>query len=311
MSEVHASSTSLRPAESLRALLSDAIDYAGLFPPAKLDMRAAVTNFARYVHGRDAWALGRFVVPASRLAEFRDARRSLGSDTGSGTTPWRLSVLLGADVESDLATIDTFIRDHSAPGTIDCVEGRLGPGGADGAARIKARLPNDLPLFLEVSSDADPGDSLRVIRDAGAFAKIRTGGVTADMFPTPSEVARFIARCAEAGVAFKATAGLHHPIRARYRLTYEPDSPTGTMYGFLNVFMAAALQRDGASSEDVLGALETERIDELHFADRGVRWRDHRLDTSALRQARNTFVRSIGSCSFEEPLHDLRELALV
>jgi hypothetical protein len=150
-----------------------------------------------------------------------------------------------------------------------------------------------------------------MIRDAGAYAKIRTGGVTADMFPTPTEVARFMARCAEVGVAFKATAGLHHPIRARYRLTYAPDSPTGTMYGFLNVFVAAALQRDGASSEDVLGALETERGDELRFADRGLRWRSHRLDTAALRDARNTFVRSIGSCSFEEPLHDLRELALV
>ena len=311
MSEVHASSTSLRPAESLRALLSDAIDYAGLFPPAKLDMRAAVANFGRYLHGGDAWALGRFVVLASRLAEFRDARHLLSGNAVSPTTPWRLSILLGADVMSDLAAIHDFMREHSELGTIDCIEGRLGPDGDNAAARIRASLPNDVPLFLEIPSDADPRDSLRMIRDAGAFAKIRTGGVTPEMFPTPSEVARFIARCAELGVAFKATAGLHHPIRARYRLTYEPDSPTGTMYGFLNVLVAAALQRGGASSEAVLGALEVERMDELQFADRGVRWHNHRLDTEALREARSTFVRSIGSCSFEEPLHDLRELALV
>src|SRR5262245_1281156 len=147
MSEVHASSTKLRPAESLRALLSDAVDYAGLFPPARLDMRAAVANFGRYLHGSDAWALGRFVLPATRLMEFRDARRSRGFDPGSETAPWRVSALLGGDVESDLAAIANFSRDHSSLGTIDSVEGRLGSE-SNSAARIKDRLPDNVPLFL-------------------------------------------------------------------------------------------------------------------------------------------------------------------
>ena len=55
--------------ESLRILLSDAIDYAGLFPPASLDMPAAAENFARYLNCEFRWMLGRFVVPAERLAE--------------------------------------------------------------------------------------------------------------------------------------------------------------------------------------------------------------------------------------------------
>ena len=61
----------------LRILLRGLIDYAGLFPPASLDMADAVRNYAAYREGEHAWALGRFVVPAARLEEFeRVARRA-------------------------------------------------------------------------------------------------------------------------------------------------------------------------------------------------------------------------------------------
>ena len=51
------------------------IDYAGLFPPAALAMDDAVGRYARPTGaGRDAWMLGRFIVPASRLGEFEQRR---------------------------------------------------------------------------------------------------------------------------------------------------------------------------------------------------------------------------------------------
>ena len=90
---------------------------------------------------------------------------------------------------------------------------------------------------------------LAVLSAAGARAKVRTGGVTEGAFPASHALARFIQSCADAGVPFKATAGLHHPLRGEYRLTYEPGSPHGMMFGFLNVFLAAAFARDRPHAE--------------------------------------------------------------
>ena len=86
---------------AIRLLLRNSIDYAGLFPPAGLDMGAAVENYPRYRAGRSAWALGRFILPASRLAQFEAAAAGHSSGTPAGQ-PWLLSVLAGPDPAADL-----------------------------------------------------------------------------------------------------------------------------------------------------------------------------------------------------------------
>ena len=55
--------------EALRTLLAGLIDYAGLFPPASLDMAEAARNYEAYRAGPHSWALGRFIVPSARLNE--------------------------------------------------------------------------------------------------------------------------------------------------------------------------------------------------------------------------------------------------
>jgi hypothetical protein len=153
---------------------------------------------------------------------------------------------------------------------------------------------------------------LAAVRDAGARAKVRTGGVTASAFPDAADLVRFMDACRRAGVPFKATAGLHHPLRAEYRLTYEPDAPTGTMYGFLNVFLAAALLCAGASLPEAEAILTERDPAALRFDDGGVEWRGIRLTTDALRAAREAgAVVAFGSCSFREPVDDLRALGLL
>jgi hypothetical protein len=62
------------------------------------------------------------------------------------------------------------------------------------------------------------------LKEGNARAKIRTGGVTADVIPSVEQIAEFLAACAEANVPFKATAGLHHPLRSVQQLRYEPGS---------------------------------------------------------------------------------------
>ena len=150
---------------------------------------------------------------------------------------------------------------------------------------------------------------LSAIHGSGVYAKIRTGGTTADAFPRTAAVARFIRRCIEARVPFKATAGLHHPLRAEYRLTYQPDAPCGTMFGYLNVFLATAFVVAGSPDDEIARVLEETEASALVADDRRVAWRDRDLSAADLREARR-WIRSFGSCSFREPVDELAALAV-
>jgi hypothetical protein len=294
-------------AASVRALLEGIVDYAGLFPPASLDMRTAVEHFASYRGDGDAWTLGRFVLPVSRLSEFEEARRAVGA--GTEVARWSLSGLTGGDAVTDIARVTEFNVRQGTGAVVESLEAKLST--ADDIRRVSSRLPGDMELYVEIPVRDDPLPLVRVIADAGAKAKIRTGGVTADAFPSSQEIARFLRRCVEAGAPFKATAGLHHPIRAPYRLTYDADAPHSVMFGFLNVFVAAAVLRDGGTEADAIEILETRDARQFRFDDDGLGWRDHRLTTEQLRATRRGFARSFGSCSFREPVDDLRALALI
>jgi hypothetical protein len=289
----------------LRTLLDGLIDYAGLFPPAALPMPEAVRNYAAYRAGPDHWALGRFVVTAERLPEFERAAERL---TTPGD-PWRLSVLVGANDAAQVEAARAFNARHAASRDLvaDVLEGRA--TSTEGVGRLAAAARPDFTLFVELPADPDPAPLIEAIGAAGARAKIRTGGVTADAFPPASQVARFLAACTRLGVPFKATAGLHHPIRAAYPLTYAPDAPRGTMFGYLNVFLAAALLHGGGSEADAMQLLEETRLDAFSFSDHGVSWDGYRFTLDDLAESRR-FALGVGSCSFDEPLDDLATAGL-
>jgi hypothetical protein len=133
--------------------------------------------------------------------------------------------------------------------------------------------------------------------------------VTQDAFPSAAQITRFIARCNSRGVAFKATAGLHHPLRCVRPLTYEPASPTGTMHGFLNVFLAAALIYNGYPVALAEQMLSDDDPPSLRVEADSVSWRGHRLTTAEVAASRSRLAISFGSCSFAEPVAELRALA--
>ncbi len=236
------------PVETIRCLLAGIIDYAGLFPPASLEMPAAVREYARQRASGDAWMLGRFVVPVGRLDELESAAASFWH---SGGVPWRLSVLTPGDLAEARKRIDAFHHAHAEAGhaVVEAIE-RRAQTPEDVAAGMAAF--SGLEVYFEIPHGDDPAALMAALAEHGGRAKIRSGGVTGDAFPTAAEVARFIVAASSAGVPFKATAGLHHPLRGDYRLTYEDDSPEGTMHGFLNVFLAAAgVKSAGMGTGDV------------------------------------------------------------
>lgn len=297
---------------AIRTLLTESIDYAGLFPPAGLDMPAAVRNYAQYLTAREAWALGRFVVPVSRLNELEDAAAVHLQQAPSGRR-WRLAVLAGADLASDIEAITEFNRRHSGPHphimTADTLEVKATSQAA--IQDIMRRVPPALQAFVEIPIDRDPGELLTEIARLGGRAKVRTGGVTDDAFPATNDLLRFIRGCVEAGLPFKATAGLHHPLRAEYRLTYAAGSPAGLMFGFLNVLLATAFLRAGMHDRDASQLLEERSPDAFQFDRDGIGWSSYRLDVEALRLTRQVGMISFGSCSFTDPLSDLGTLHLL
>lgn len=285
-----------------RALLAGIVDYAGLFPPAALDMRAAVRNYADYLAEPDPWMLGRFVVPVARLNEFEIERRDVG-----GEARWQLSALLGADALDDIERVRAFNAELGSRATVDTLEGKLST--PTDIARVADAASPDLDLFVEIPLDGDLSVLIAAVRDAGVKAKVRTGGVTAAQIPAAAAVVRFMRACLDAGVPFKATAGLHHPVRAEYRLTYDADAPVGTMFGYLNVFVAAAFLSQGATDDDALHILEERDASAFELGDDVIRWRARTLDASAARNVRERVATSFGSCSFREPVDELHVIA--
>jgi hypothetical protein len=293
---------------SARALLEGLVDYAGLFPPAALAMDDAVAEYARWRRSPPSWMLGRFVLPVARLRDFARAADAHLPEPGAGE-PWRLSALVGADVHGDSSLVTSFNRSHAGRAIVDAVELKAaGPEDAD--ASLEA-LPPGLTAFVEVPLGGDVGGLLSTLHRRRARAKARTGGVVPDAVPDPADLARFIAACAAAKVPWKATAGLHHPIRAEQALTYEPGSPRAVTHGFLNVFAAGAFAGGGAPPSDLEAVLREEDAAAFRLDDDGLSWRHLRVSTDELARSRREFASSFGSCSFAEPVADLRSLGVL
>ena len=291
---------------SIHTLLHGLIDYAGLFPPAELDMPAAVQGYASYRAGEHCWALGRFVLPVARLAEFGAAAAPWLPAAG---TPWKLAALPGPVLSADLAVITGFNQRHADRALVDTVE--LKAATPDAIANALGVIEGRLDAYVELPIAQDPAPLVAELARRGGRAKVRTGGTTADTFPAAADVLRFLRRCIEAGVPFKATAGLHHPLRGGYRLTYASDSGCAMMFGFLNVFLAAAFLEHGMGWADALALLEETQPASLRVEEEAVAWRSYRLDNAELRHTRRRSAMAFGSCSFREPIDDLRALGLL
>lgn len=302
---------------ALHALLTGLVDFAGLFPPAGLDMRSAVHAYAGYRQGPHAHVLGSFVVPAGRLDEFGVELEALGSD-GDTERPWMLSVLAG-ELDIPRALHFTAAADGAPAAQVASIEVKADT--AAGVARATALVPRALAMAVEIPLSIGREDRrsvLTAVRSAGRLAKLRTGGLTPASIPMPSQVAEFIWDCARAGVPFKATAGLHHPVRAEHALTYAPDSPRALMHGFVNVFLASVIAWAAAQAEERLRSLDPpgDMIDLLDERDPAafslegdaIRWRGAVITAADVALARAGFARSFGSCSFTEPVADLETL---
>ncbi len=308
---------------SIETLMTGLIDYAGLFPPSMLAMGPAAENYARYLRSEHERFLSRFICVSSRLDELSEHASVLmpGTYATSGyrehadnMDAWQISAIIDGDLEENLEMIYRFNERHDREehglAMVDAIEMRITePGDIDEALEV---IPEMIAPAFELPKGAifggDPRGFVAALAGNQAVAKIRCGGVTPDLYPRSEDIARFLHACNSADVAFKATAGLHHPIRSEHALSYEPDAPRGVMHGFVNVFMAAALVRcvRGLDMETTIAVLDETDAKAFSFGENRAAWRGVSISEEQLAKVRESFATSFGSCSFDEPRDDLK-----
>jgi len=300
---------------SLQALLAHSIDYAGMFPPCSLALEPALQNQAKYVRSPENWMLGAFVLPVDKFGVTRQLLSQFDP-----LHPLRVAALgpktdnAGAFIQA-LEEADEAIRSLSRY-NVDLVAfshlEMFLPHGVNLAVLREAKsIVGDLPVFWEAPPErAEETIALLAEHNSDENTttfgyKLRSGGVTADAFPTSAQIAAALVTPATHQVPIKFTAGLHHPIR-QFR-----DEVKAKMHGFLNVLGAAVLAAEHRwDARQAIIMLENENPDSFSFASDFFAWREWTVDIERLKYRRK-FVASFGSCSFDEPCEDLRALGFL
>jgi hypothetical protein len=240
-------------------------------------MPAAVRG---HVSHRSAWyaaLVGPFVCPASRLSELEPLTPARGLEVAltvpDGVAALREAIAGARNIAGlDLVAVEVPVRDA-------------------GQAQVALAAAAGISTYAEVPSAADCDRILDVLVDYGGRAKLRTGGVTAQAFPTERAVAQFIVAATDRKLPFKCTAGLHRAIR-------HTDAATGfEHHGYLNVVVSAAAAAAGAPIQEVAQLLGCRDCGELVTRAREISGRG--------------LLTSYGTCSISEPVDDLVELGLI
>ena len=312
--------TSATAAPAVRSAFTQFVDYAGLFPPAKLGMAPALAQYAGHRGGSFSWMLGRFIVPASRIAELLERvpagealALSVIVDAAGEPRTWLADVqaVLGrlAELRSNEPRVRIEALEVALPALPTLRETFDAPIGQFAAARKQAGL-DELPAFVEVPRDDRWKGELNGALFAAARhrlgAKLRCGGVTAQAFPSVEDVAAFLwSAIHDHGIPVKATAGLHHPV------CHHDETIGVMMHGFLNVLAAAAFARAGMEQSEIARVIACEDAGSFRFDEAGLHWEGHSISVDDLRATRTQAFVSYGSCSFDEPVTDLQALGIL
>lgn len=323
------STNHIKPILSLKTFANKLIDYAGLYPPASLNLAQAFHNYIFYSQGEYKWMLNKFIINAKRLGELSKLMSEMKIE---GRVPFSIlgsggdtTSEFNKNFASDIKSITEFKKKHGDLVNIDIFESRLPKGILEQEDNddmldlmisvsddLEKTLAKNVPVFYEaLLRDDYEAVILRVVETIASLErecgfKLRTGGTEAVAFPSPEQVAFAIMTCAEFGVPMKCTAGLHHPIR------HYNDGVSCYMHGFLNVFGAGILAYvNNLDETELLEVLNDEDPYEFIFKENGLAWNENEVSIAEIKEARGKFMISYGSCSFDEPIDDLKTMELL
>jgi hypothetical protein len=333
--EPHDTADALVP-PSLRTLLNESLDYAGLLPPPALSLAQALHNFADYRDEPEAWMLSRFVLPVRQLPDLTPHQGLF-----SQGPPYRFSVLGTGGPERE-AFLEAFRRDLEVLDRFDAEH-----GGRSQADVMAVPLPHDLlgteqtaleaffedvdrrliqtgtaklDLFFEVPMQPSSVSSLPALCAALAEHNsrqavparsemglaLRCGGRDADDVPAIDQVAALLVACRNARVPFRATGGLTHPVR------HYDDGLDTELHGFVNLFGAAVLAAEHQLDRDHVEAILAEdTANNFRFEKEVFSWRNLSVPLDGIRHAREHLALSFACSSFMDPIDNLRDLDLL
>jgi hypothetical protein len=322
--------------KSVEALMHKLIDYAGLFPPAKLPLNEAFPNYLKYLNGEYSRMLANFIIPAKMMGELDELIKS------SGVTDRLHFSVLGSsgeteeefmnNLKSDITEWKKF-RENNPGSHTNFYEVRLpieviarqeaaevGRFIGSVSDEITGSFGDDVILFFEATpeegtttdewkTDTDAvieGIKMHNLTKKNAGYKLRTGGVIASAFPLPEQVAFAIKHCLNRQIAMKCTAGLHHPVR------HFNEEVRTRMHGFINIFCSGAIAiRHNISEGEIIKMLEEEDPNSFKFTDDSFIWDKYTISVDDIKYSREALLISYGSCSFDEPIEDLQKLNLL
>lgn len=311
---------------SLRALMDNVIDYAGIFPPGNLPLEEAVRNYRRYLDDDDSWMLRSFVLPISKLNNLEQYMDLFSTDKKI-----RLSLIITKSnsveefdnvCKQDYQELVTFLEKYQDRAVVESFEVPLP------TASPTEDVLNNVSKFAEAfhaiafcemteplstvwirnmnrTMDAIKKFNLKNPENELGY-KLRTGGIKSELFPSIEQVAATLTRSTTDQIPIKFTAGLHHPIRM-FR-----NEVQSKMHGFLNIFLGYIFQvSDGLNQNQLEKILSDESGVNFEFSDNEIKWRDYKVSSTCIHDIRSQLLSSFGSCSFDEPRDDLRSLNFV
>lgn len=329
---------------SLQKIMNGLIDYAGLFPPAKLPLDEAINEYVSHVSDEKEWMLGRFIIPLSKL---NDLEKHIPKFSKIGTI--RLSVLGGQSTsdkefleqtKNEISLINEYREKHKGKIAIEAIETKLPSSSPSKEVMMKVvnllnannlehyhEFPKLPYVGINYATNEDEGDwdekitptieMISKLKNAGI--KLRCGGIVKEAFPSVEQVAAMIQNCSISQVPLKFTAGLHHPIR-HHSSEYDTE-----MHGFINMFSASAFASTFPKPENeqekfrmfilLSHMIDCQNESDFEFSDDNMTWkvgddRDSRFEISneTIKKSRENTAISFGSCSFQDPIDDLTQL---
>jgi hypothetical protein len=281
------------------ALFVALVDDAAMFPPGNAGVAEAVVAHRGYRRSWFAPMVGPLVVSDQKLAQLGPALRRAEATPAAGAEDLDVSVVVPTGVDGLLA-----LADWQSPGVrVRAVEPALRdlddlPGEAVRMVSAARVLGEWVGVFVELPCAPGWERAVEVLRTGGLLGKIRTGGPAAADTPSAGQLARQLGVLVEAGLPFKATAGLHHAWP-----TPGPEPSQPRQHGFLPLLAAVDALLDGAS-EDSAADLLADRDRSAVLESLGG-W----SETGSARV--RSRLRSFGCCGIPDPLADLVALGLL
>lgn len=322
---------------ALQILCHRLFDYAGLFPPAKLDLNSALQYYLDYQIHKYHDMLGKFVLPANKC---RETDFFLSQNKTLSVVPF--SVLL-SQAKNLNAFFDVLQEDYNNL----CV---LAKNDNCIISSFEFSLPSDCfheheNLFSVFDKIQKQFLSLKNLSKQTAFfceipflpheemnlilfkikqfneikqnkisIKIRTGGITPQSIPTIETLTNTFLLLAKHSLSFKVTAGLHVPV-PNFNQTVNAQ-----MHGFLNVIFSSFFaffydlyfQKSSCSIKQTIAAL-LQSIDysNCRIQNEGVSVfindKEMFFSNKTISVFRENYFKGIGTCDFFEPIDLLFE----